>query len=147
MSFRKLYICSVSYTHLTILVIAIRTKAKTKHISPICQFVISNIPNDVAIPFPPLNPKNIGKVCPTTTKIPASCTNKALSTFCTIFPTSKAIPIATTPFKISQISVISAAFFPTDLRTLVVPAFPLPFCLTSNPATFLLIIIEKLRCV
>ena len=50
----------------------------------------------------------------------------------------------TIPFKISNISVIAAAPFPTDLSIFVVPAFPLPFCLTSKPAYFLLIKIEKL---
>src|SRR5699024_8848120 len=62
---------------------------------------------------------------------------------CTIFPISIAINIATTPFKISHINVIAAAFFPTDLSILVVPALPLPFSLTSKPAIFLLKITEK----
>ena len=56
----------------TIFVNAINTNANTKQINPICQFVTSSTPNDVATPFPPLNPKNIGNVCPTTTAIPAS---------------------------------------------------------------------------
>ena len=54
-----------------------------------------------------------------------------------------AIKIDTTPFKISQINVITAAFFPTALNILVVPAFPLPFSLISKPAILLLSIIEK----
>ena len=53
------------------------------------------------------------------------------------------IPIDTTPFKISHKSVITAAFFPTERNIFVVPAFPLPFSLTSNPAIFLLINTEK----
>ena len=55
----------------TILVSAIKTNANTKQINAIFQFVINNTPKDVAIPFPPLNPKNIGNVCPNTTAIPA----------------------------------------------------------------------------
>ena len=55
----------------TILVNAIKIKANTKQINPIFQLLISKIPNDVATPFPPLNLKNIGKVCPITTAIPA----------------------------------------------------------------------------
>ncbi len=51
----------------TILVKAINTKANTKQIKPIFQLLINNIPNEVATPFPPLNPKKIGKVCPITT--------------------------------------------------------------------------------
>ena len=43
-----------------------------------------------------------------------------------------------------QIKVNIAAFLPTVLNTLVVPAFLLPFSLTSNPAIFLLKIIAKL---
>ena len=46
----------------TILLTAIITSAKTKQINPIFQFIISNTPRDVAIPFPPLNSKKIGKV-------------------------------------------------------------------------------------
>ena len=60
-----------------------------------------------------------------------------------MFPNKIAIPIATTPFKISQISVSAAAPFPTERSILVLPAFPLPFSLTSNPANFLLMITEK----
>ena len=120
------------------------TRAKTKQINPICQLISNNIPSDVATPFPPLNPKKIGKVCPITTAIAAICTNKALSTSLTIQPSSIAIKIATIPFKMSQIKVSAAAPFPTLLRTLVEPAFPLPFSLTSNPAIFLLIMTEEL---
>lgn len=43
----------------TILVSAIRINANTKHINPICQFIVNRTPNDVAIPFPPLNPKRL----------------------------------------------------------------------------------------
>ena len=84
----------------TILLSAISTSANTKHINPICQFVIKSTPKDVATPFPPLNPKNIGNVCPKTTAIPASCTNKALSVFFAIFPTIIANNIATANFLI-----------------------------------------------
>ena len=84
----------------TILLSAINTSANTKHINPICQFVIKSTPKDVATPFPPLNPKNIGNVCPKTTAIPASCTNKALSVFFAIFPTIIANNIATANFLI-----------------------------------------------
>ena len=84
----------------TILLSAISTSANTKHINPICQFVIKSTPKDVATPFPPLNPKNIGNVCPKTTAIPASCTNKALSVFFAIFPTIIANNIATADFMI-----------------------------------------------
>ena len=94
----------------TILVSAIRINANTKHINPICQFIVNRTPNDVAIPFPPLNPKKIGNVCPISTNIPAICTNKALSRFLMIFPAKKAIKIDTTPFNMSQIRVIAAAF-------------------------------------
>ena len=52
---------------------------------------------------------------------------------CKISPAKYATSIATTPFSTSQIKVIIAAFFPTLLKTFVVPAFPLPFSLTSNP--------------
>ncbi len=65
--------------------ITISTNANTRHINPICQFVINKIPNDVATPFPPLNPKNTGKVCPITTVIPAICTSNPLSALCTNF--------------------------------------------------------------
>lgn len=41
----------------TILVSAINTSPKTKQISPICQFVVSNTPTAVATPLPPLNLK------------------------------------------------------------------------------------------
>ena len=98
----------------------------------------------MATPFPPLNPKNTGNVCPTTTKIPAICTNNALSEFLAIAPTKIAKSIATTPFNVSHKRVQIAAFLPTDLKTFVAPAFPLPFSLTSNPAIFLLNITEKL---
>ena len=84
----------------TNLVNAININANTKQINPICQFVINSTPRDVATPFPPLNPKNIGNVCPKTTAIPASCTNKALSVFFAIFPTIIANNIATADFMI-----------------------------------------------
>lgn len=56
----------------TILVTAIMTKANTKQINPICQLQINRTPKAVATPFPPLNPKKIGKVCPSTTAPAAS---------------------------------------------------------------------------
>ena len=130
----------------TILVIAINTKANTKQISPICQFVINNTPSAVATPLPPLNPKNIGNVCPSTTHTPAICIKRAAfhtSAFA-IFPIKNATKTATTPFNTSHISVSIAGFFPAVLNTFVLPAFPLPFCLTSNPANFFVKIIEKL---
>ena len=99
----------------TIFVNAIKISANTKQINPIFQFVISNTPNEVATPFPPLNPKNTGNVCPTTTKIPAICTNNALSEFLAIAPTKIAKSIATTPFNVSHKRVQIAAFLPTDL--------------------------------
>ena len=95
----------------TILVNAIKTTANTKQINPICQLLISKTPSDVATPFPPLNPKNIGNVCPKTTAIPAICKSNSLSKFFAIFPTIIAITIEITPFKISHINVIAAAFF------------------------------------
>ena len=61
-----------------------------------------------------------------------------------ILPIKYAIKIAITPFKISQINVSIAGFFPAVLSTFVLPAFPLPFCLTSKPAIFFVKIIEKL---
>ena len=128
----------------TILVSAINTSPKTKQISPICQFVVSNTPTAVATPLPPLNLKNTGNVCPIITNIPASCISNGVLAPLAIFPISNASNIATTPFNISQTNVIAAAAFPTVLNILVVPAFPLPFSLTSNPATLLLIITEKL---
>ena len=127
----------------TILVSIISTKANIKQIRPICQFIINNTPNAVATPFPPLKPKKIGKVCPNTTKIAASCT-KVSAPSLVIRPVIYAIKTATTPFKMSHIKVIIEAFFPTVRSTFVVPAFPLPFSLTSKPAIFLLIITEKL---
>ena len=60
-----------------------------------------------------------------------------------MFPIPIAINIATTPFNMSHNKVSAAAPFPTDRNIFVLPAFPLPFSLTSNPATFLLIITEK----
>ena len=66
----------------TNLVNAINSKANTKHIKPICQFIINNTPRDVATPFPPLKLKNIGNVCPRTTASPAYCTSNAPSVFC-----------------------------------------------------------------
>ena len=128
----------------TIFVNTIKIKANTKQINPIFQLLINKIPNDVATPFPPLNPKNIGKVCPITTAIPAICNNNSLLEPEIIFPIIIAKTIATTPFKMSHTSVKAAAFFPTLLSILVVPAFPLPFFLISNPAIFLLKITEKL---
>ena len=128
----------------TNLVNAININANTKQINPICQFVINSTPRDVATPFPPLNLKNTGKVWPNTTNIPANWTNKLESVSFTIFPAIKATKTANTPFKQSHKSVKAAAFLPTVLSTLVVPAFPLPFSLTSNPANFLLNITEKL---
>ena len=56
----------------TICVNAINIRAKTKQIKPICQFDIIKTPSDVATPFPPLNLKNIGKVCPKITATPAT---------------------------------------------------------------------------
>jgi len=70
----------------TILVNTIKTTANTKQINPICQLLISKTPSDVATPFPPLNPKNIGNVCPKTTATPAICTNNPLSASFTKFP-------------------------------------------------------------
>ena len=61
----------------TILDNAIRTRANIKQINPIFQLIISSTPKDVATPFPPLNPKNKGIVCPSTTQIPATCTKTA----------------------------------------------------------------------
>ena len=87
----------------TILVNTINTSANTKQINPICQLLISNTPSDVATPFPPLKPKNIGNVCPITTAIPAICKSNSLSKFFTMFPTIIAITIETTTFKISHI--------------------------------------------
>ena len=55
----------------TILVKAINNTPNTKQINPICQLLIIKIHKEVATPFPPLNPKNIGNVCPSTTAIPA----------------------------------------------------------------------------
>ena len=55
----------------TILETAIINNANTKQINPILQFIIKSTPNDVATPFPPLNLKNIGNVCPKTTITPA----------------------------------------------------------------------------
>ena len=82
----------------TILVNAINSNANTKHIKPICQFIIKSTPSEVAIPLPPLNLKKTGKVCPIITNTPASCTNKALSKSLIITPASNAIRTATTPF-------------------------------------------------
>ena len=95
----------------TIFVIAINNSANIRHIKPIFQLTKSNTPSDVATPFPPLNSKNIGNACPKTTNIPAIWASIAPSTFFTIFPAITATIIATTPFNISHINVIAAAFF------------------------------------
>ena len=58
----------------TIFVTAISASANIKQIKPICQFIIIRTPKDVATPFPPLNSKNIGNVCPITTATAAICT-------------------------------------------------------------------------
>ena len=128
----------------TILVIAINDKAKIKQINPIFQLIIKIIPKLVATPLPPLNPKNIGYVCPITTNRAAISTRIALLEFLAITPTNNDINTATIPFNISHTNVSTAALFPTVLNTFVVPPFPLPFSLTSNPAIFLLIKTEKL---
>ena len=128
----------------TIFVSAIIARANTKQISPIFQFINITIPKLVATPLPPLNLKNTGKVCPTITKNAANSTKIAGFISFTIFPTITAINTDTTPFNISHTSVSSATFFPIVLNTFVVPAFLLPFSLTSNPAIFLLKIIAKL---
>ena len=94
----------------TICVKAIKTSANTKQIRPICQFAVSSTPSDVAIPFPPLNLKNTGKVCPITTNSPASCTSNAVSKLFQMFPINFAINIDITPFRISQTKVKAAAF-------------------------------------
>ena len=106
----------------TILVKNINTNANTKHINPTCQSTISNTPNDVATPFPPLNLKNTGKVCPITANKPAICASNAVSVVSLKFPNTTAIATAITPFKISHIKVIIAAFLPTVLKTFVEPA-------------------------
>ena len=95
----------------TICVNIIRIRANTKQISPICQFDIISTPSDVATPFPPLNLKNIGNVCPRITATPAICTNNAPLEFEKILFISIAISIETTPFNMSQNKVIAAAFF------------------------------------
>ena len=120
----------------TILVIIININAKIKHINPIFQLTKSNTPSDVATPFPPLNPKNTGKVCPTIDAIAANCTNTSLFSYLNIFPINTAKRIATIPFKISQTRVSNATFFPAVLKAFVLPAFPLPFSLKSKPAIF-----------
>ena len=117
--------------------------ATIKQIKPISQFDIIKTPSEVATPLPPLNPKNTGKVWPITTDIPANWTSNALLSILNIYAINNAILIAITPFKMSHTSVMAAAFFPTERSIFVVPAFPLPFSLTSNPAIFLLNITEK----
>jgi len=126
----------------TILVTAIKATPNIKQINPIFQFIINNIPKLVATPFPPLNPKNTGNVCPITTSMAAICANNA-AFLLLIFAINIAKSTATTPFNISQTQVNAAAFFPILLNIFVLPAFPLPFSLISNPAIFLLINIEK----
>ena len=127
----------------TILVSAINANANNKQINPIFQLIKRIIPKLVATPFPPLNSKNTGYVCPITTNSAAISTSIALLVFLNILPKRIAINIETIPFNMSQTRVKTAAFLPTVLSTLVLPAFPLPFSLTSKPAIFLLIITEK----
>ena len=128
----------------TIFVNAIIITAKIKHIKPIFQFKVIKTPSAVATPFPPLNSKNIGNVCPSIAKNPAIYSNNVSSTSVQIRPASIATTIAITPFSTSHTNVNAAAFFPTVLKTFVEPAFLLPFSLTSNPANFLLKITENL---
>ena len=56
----------------TYLVITMKMTPINKQINPVGQLSTSNTPKDVATPFPPLNPKNTGKLCPKTTKMLAN---------------------------------------------------------------------------
>ena len=133
----------------TILVKAINTKPKIKQIKPTSQFNTNNAPIPVATPFPPLNLKKIGKVCPTIANTAATWQRIAFdpsgqTSAPNMFPNNNPSKTAPTPLSKSQTKVKIAGTGPAVLKTFVDPAFLLPLSRTSNPANLFVKITEKL---
>ena len=82
-----------------------------------------------ATPLPPLNLYSAGKTCPRIT--PTNATIPPIAPW--LPPIPNPILTATIAFRISPANVIRAGTPPRTLRTLVVPALPLPSFLTSTP--------------
>lgn len=90
-------------------------------------------PNNVATPFPPLNPAKTGKTCPTNAATPkpnCKLTNWSLSN---ANGDKNANKTAKAPLIISIVKTGIPAFLPNTLKVLVAPAFPLPNSRTSIP--------------
>lgn len=77
-------------------------------------------PNAVATPLPPFNPKNTGYKWPMKAAKPASAMMLSGR------PRNAVRYTGINPLSASPASVMSAAFFPPDLSTLVAPGFPEP---------------------
>jgi hypothetical protein len=77
-----------------------------------------SVPKLTATPFPPLNLRNIGNICPiSATKIMIVIYKKDESIYCF------AIYIDIHPLKKSKIKVVIPAMYPEVLNTLVAPTF------------------------
>lgn len=83
----------------------------------VIQVSANNAPNAVAMPFPPLNPKNTGNMCPITAIRATNAKPKPSS------PKIFANATGSAPFKISPKSTHAAVAFPPMRNILVAPGF------------------------
>ena len=91
-------------------------------------------PSNVATPLPPLNPANIGNICPNTTAAAATiCIYPGISISGKYPNITLDIKMANHPFKASMMKTGIPALYPKILMVFVVPAFPEPCSLTSTP--------------
>lgn len=102
-------------------------------------------PAAAATPFPPLNPNQIGKTCPSRTqKIMANCSTDSGKVFTLkALVTDGARITGRNPFKKSAERTGMDILQPRILNTLVAPALPLPFFLISSPVKTYPAIIAK----
>src|SRR5699024_1830365 len=77
-------------------------------------------PKAVATPFPPLNPKKTGQMCPRQAAMAIKPSQKGLT------PNSYAPQTGNIPFRTSKISTATAAPLPPIRNTLVAPGLPEP---------------------
>ena len=111
---------------------------KPRHTKAMIQLAINSTVTPVRAPFPPLNPKYTGQLCPITAPAPAAkrLTQVLASPGCAYTPSSKPTRQAMIPFNISPARTNAAANFPCTLSVLVSPAFVLPWLLMSLPYIF-----------
>ena len=93
------------------------------------------IPNNVAIPFPPLNPANKGNICPRTAQKPKASFRFVYGAMSWIayFDWIKTRLTAIAPLRTSNIKTGIPAFLPRTRNVFVAPAFPEPCSRTSMP--------------